>query len=468
VKFVNRLEELARLNRLLKSKTSAVAVIYGRRRVGKSRLILEWIRPHRGIYYMADESTPPLQRAHFAAAISKVLPGFSDVEYPDWEAFFSRLARDAIQAKWRGPLVIDELPYLIAASPELPSVLQRFIDTDAKKAKLIIALCGSSQRMMQGAILEPTSPLYGRAQEILKLRPISIGYLGQALKLKNSRAIVETYAIWGGIPRYWELLQKVKGSFFNKLDQIALDPMGPLHEEPSRLLLEESAMHLKPILDAIGMGNHRLSDVGTRIGLSTTSLVRPIDRLVELDLLQKEYPYGVDEQNSKRTLYKIKDPFLRFWFNVVASRRSWLSQVSPALRIQMVKKHLPNLFSWAWEELCRLAVPLMSKKLKGCSFGPAARFWQAQGPEWDVIAQSMDHKTTLIGEAKWFSKNPSNRMIQTLINELKNKGIPPIQRSHNGHTLYVLFLPEKPKKIDLPSDVIILDADDVIQAFRIL
>lgn len=468
MKFVNRQQELARLNQLLKGKTSAVAVIWGRRRVGKSRLLLEWIRPYKGIYYMADESTPVLQRQHFAAVLSQILPGFSDVEYPDWETFFARLANDAIQAKWRGPLVIDELPYLIAASPELPSVLQRFIDTEAKRAKLVLALCGSSQRMMQGAILEPSSPLYGRAQEILKLSPISIGYMGKALKLKNYKTIVETYAIWGGIPRYWELVEKNKGTFLEKLDCLVLDPMGSLHEEPGRLLLEESAMSLKPILDAIGMGHHRLSEVGARIGLGVTSLVRPIERLIELDLLEREHPYGADEQNTKRTLYKIKDPFLRFWFNVVAPKRSWLSQVSVAQRLEMVKEKLPQLFASAWEDLARRAIPLLSKKLHGISFGSAARFWQGQGFEWDVIAQSMDHKTLLIGEAKWTHRTPSARAIQTMINELKNKGIPPVKRDPSGRILYLLFVPEKPKKIELPSDVIILDAEDVINAFGML
>jgi len=358
VKFVNRHQELARLNQLMKGKTSAVAVVWGRRRVGKSRLLLEWIRPNKGIYYMADESTPLLQRQHFASVIAHTFPGFSDVDYPDWDALFARLAKEALLAKWRGPLIIDELPYLIASSPELPSVLQRFIDRDAKEAKLVIALCGSSQRMMQGAILEATSPLYGRAQEIIKLSPISIGYLGKALKLKNCKTIVETYAVWGGIPRYWELVEKSRGSFLEKLDRLVLDPMGSLHEEPGRLLLEESAMSLKPILDAIGMGHHRLSEVGARIGLSATSLMRPIERLIELDLLEREHPYGVDEQNTKRTLYKIKDPFLRFWFNVVAPKRSWLSQVPPALRLELIKEKLPKLFAEGWENLCRKAVPL--------------------------------------------------------------------------------------------------------------
>jgi uncharacterized protein len=466
MKFVNRHQELSRLNHLMRQSTAAAAVIWGRRRVGKSRLLLEWICKHKGVYYMADESTSTIQRQYFARAIAQRLPNFAEVEYPDWAALFSRLAREAVQAKWRGPLIIDELPYLIASSPELPSVLQRFIDTEAKEAKLIIALCGSSQKMMQGAILEPTSPLYGRAHEVLKLRPISIGYLGEALKLRKGRAIVESYTIWGGIPRYWELAQKSSGSFSEQVDKIVLDPMGPLHEEPNRLLLEESAMSLRSILDAIGQGNHRLSEVGNRTGLSSTSMMRPLHRLMELDLIQREHPFGSDENNSKKTLYKIKDPFLRFWFNVVAPRRSWLAQASASLRIQMLKEVLPALFSATWEELCRMAVPFLGKKLGVETFGTAARYWQGQEVEWDILAESQNGNSMLIGEAKWFLRPPSLRTILTTASELRNKGIPPINRQSNGKIIYALFVPEKPKNLILPPDVKVIDAKEVIKALR--
>jgi AAA+ ATPase superfamily predicted ATPase len=465
MKFINRKKELSRLNHLIRLPGANTAVIWGRRRVGKSRLLLEWARKYKGVYYTADESTASIQRKYFATAIQQVLPGFSELEYPDWATLFSRLAREAIQAKWRGPIVIDELPYLITVSPELPSILQRFIDIEAKKAKLIIALCGSSQRMMQGAILDHDAPLYGRAQEIIKLSPISIGYMGEALKLKSPRAIVESYAIWGGIPRYWELVEKSRGSFVEKIERIVLDPMGVLHEEPSRLLLEESAVNLRPILDAIGFGAHRLSEVATRMGQPATSLMRPIQRLVELDLIQRELPYGTDENNSKRSLYSIKDPFLRFWFNVVASRRSLFSQVTTPIRIEWLKQALPHLFSIAWEELCRFAVPFLSMKLGQEFYEQASRFWHGQGAEWDILAKSEKSKTLLIGEAKWLSKSPSTKFVHKAIEELKNKGIPPVPRHSNEKIQYVLFIPEKPRGV-FPPDVKIIDAKEVITALR--
>ena len=464
MKFIDRKQEMARLNGLVRQSKGATAVIWGRRRIGKTRLLLEWVHKHRGIYYTADESAAPIQRKYFSIALEQALPNFSKVEYPDWTSFFSRLANDALHAKWRGPIVIDELPYLISCSPELPSILQKFIDHDAKKAKLIIALCGSSQRMMQGAVLDSSAPLYGRADEMMKLRPISAFYMKEALNFKIPRQIVEYYAIWGGIPRYWELLEKNKWSFFEYIDRLVLDPMGLLNEEPNRLLLEEtpSAINLRPILDAIGLGAHRLSEVASRIGQPVTSLMRSIQRLIELDLIEKETPFGEDNHNSKRSLYKIKDPFMRFWFNTVAPKRSSFSQVSSSTRQQWLKKSLPYLYSIMWEDLCRSAVP----QLSGTKFGSAGRFWQGLSNEWDILAKSEDDTALLIGEAKWTAKAPSASWVHQEIDDLKKKGIPPIQRQTNTKYMYALFVPEKPKKLILPPDVKIIDAKEVIQALR--
>ncbi len=465
MKFVNRHREWERLEALVKTKKGGVAAVWGRRRVGKTRLLLEWTEHQRGVYFVADESAPSIQRKFFSLALEQALPGFAGVDYPDWRSFFSRLAQDAQQNQWKGPIVIDELPYLISGSPELPSILQKFVDHEAKRAKLVLILCGSSQRMMQGAILDASAPLYGRADQLIKLSPISIGYMGKALKLKSPRKIVESYAVWGGIPRYWELAEKVGGDLYENIDRLVLDPLGPLIEEPQRLLLEEipSATHLRPILDAIGLGAHRLSEVASRIGEPVTSLMRPIDRLIELDLIQREMPYGVDPENSKKTLYKIKDPFLRFWFKIVAPKRSIFPQVSSQIRFQWLKEGLPPLFSITWEDLCRQAVPLLAAHLKTL-YGPAGRFWHGQGSEWDILSQAADGSHFLIGEAKWTEKRPTVGWVHKQIQALKSKGIPPVKRNPQAQLEYVLFIPEKPKNGSWPRDVKVVDAKEIIES----
>lgn len=468
MKFTNRQREMIRLDRLASLKQGGLGVIWGRRRVGKTRLLLEWCRKHSGVYYVADESSASVQRKYLSFALDQSLPGFSTVDYPDWTTLFLRLAQDAKAANWRGPLVIDEFPYLIATTPELPSILQRFIDNEAKSANLLLALSGSSQRMMQGAILDASAPLYGRAQELIKLGPISVGYMGEALDLTSAVDIIKSYSIWGGIPRYWELVANCGLGFLENIDTIVLDPMGQLFDEPNRLLLEESpsAINLRPILDAIGLGSHKLSEIAGRIGQQATSLARPMQRLIELDLIEREIPYGMQEQNSKRVLYKIKDPFLRFWFEVVASHRSMFTQITSANRKKILEKALPGLFAAIWEELARLAVPWLSQMWEdGNLLGQAGRYWHGNGPEWDIVAESYDRSSILIGEAKW-TKNVSAQWVYDTIKDLRLKGLPPIKISGTTSKVYALFIPEKPLELDIAPNVRVVDAQEVLLALQ--
>ncbi len=465
--FVDRDAELARLKAAAASQASGLLVVWGRRRVGKTRLLLEWVRSQGGAYWVADTSAAALQRKNLAEALEPRLPGFAEVEYPSWSALLTRLAREAKRAGWRGPIVLDELPYLISASPELPSVLQRFVDHDAREAKLVVALAGSSQRMMQGLALSPEAPLFGRAKELMKLGPLPAGYIGEALGLRDSVSSVQSYSVWGGIPRYWELAEPFP-NFRAAVDSLTLDPLGPLHEEPSRLLLEESppAIALRPLLDAIGAGAHRVSEIAGRIGQPATSLARPLSRLQELGLVVRELPFGEPERSSKRALYKLADPFLRLWFSLVAPKRSILLQVRKAARLKMFDDVYPRLASTAWEELCRQAVPLLAERLGNVDYGLASRYWASGDREWDVVAEATDGGTLLVGEAKWSDRAPSAQAVDRELRALMAKG-PPVHRQ-GAEVHYALFFPALPKKRPAPpaSNVHFIDASDVLAVLR--
>jgi uncharacterized protein len=242
--------------------------------------------------------------------------------------------------------------------------------------------------------------------------------------------------------------------------------MGALNDEPNRLLLEEipTAISLRPILDTIGLGTNRLSEIAARVGIQATSLFRPIQRLIELDLIAKEIPYGSDEHNTKRTLYKIKDPFIRFWFDAVAQRRSYFAQAKAASRKEWLKRNLTPFFSKTWEDICRQAVPLLSQNWGDAPFAPAGRFWQGKEVEWDIVSKSIDDHCLLVGEAKWTEKTPALPWIHKALAHLKSKGYPPISRPSKAPLMHVLFVPEKPKGLILPKDVKVIEAQDVISA----
>lgn len=463
--FLNRELETARLEKLTAKKISALAVIWGRRRIGKTRLLLEWLQRHQGIYWVADESVPALQRRYLALALDQKLPGFSAVEYPDWGTLFLRLAKEASMANWQGPLVIDEFPYLVEPAPELPSIIQRFVDHEGKDANFILTLCGSSQRMMQGLILDSNEPLYGRAQEIIKLQPLHLYYLQEIIGFRDAKELIKTYGIWGGIPRYWELAASFGDDTLGAIEHLVLDPQGVLYDEPQRLLIEETppVTGLRPVLDAIGFGSHRLSEIAARLNQPATSLARPLERLKSLDFIEREIPFGVSEKETKRALYKIKDPFLRFWFECVAPKRSALTQVEKTLRIAWLREILPTIWARNWEEVCRASIPSLSKKLNNDIFKPAQRFWHGNRPEWDIVSESFDSKTLLLGEAKWSEKKPSIEFVQRILVELLQKGTPyPV--SKNTILFYAIFVPEKPTgNLELPKNVFLFEAKDLIR-----
>jgi AAA+ ATPase superfamily predicted ATPase len=471
MKFLNRLDELARLDSVATAEEGGLVVVYGRRRVGKTRLLLEWAKRHDGLYTVADQSAADLQRRYFAEALGERLPGFAEVEYRDWRSLLSRAAREAQLAGWRGPLIFDELPYLVLASPELPSVLQRWIDHEARAARLKVAVAGSSQRMMQGFVLSGDAPLFGRAKEILEIQPLPPACLYEAFNVPDGVRWGELYTAWGGVPRYWELAQE-GGDVPSQVDRVVLDPLAPLHREPDRLLLEEvpSALETRPLLDAIGAGAHRVSEIAGRLGRPATSMARPLDRLLGLGLVRRELPFGEDEKNSRRGLYKIADPFFRLWFRVVAPYRAQLASGTPAARRQLLARFWDNLCAQSWEELCRHQVtrlPTESSLGQLGPWGPASRWWHGAQPEWDLVSDSLDGQRVLLGEVKWSTRPFDRRTLEAALHELGARSAPPLpSRLAGAEIIRALFVPtvaSRGSAARVPESLMLITAEDLLE-----
>lgn len=464
MEFLDREPELERLSALTARSGGGLAVLYGRRRIGKTRILLEWARQAGGLYTVADESAPGVQRRYFARSVAARLPGFADVVYEDWGALLTRLAHDARAAGWRGPVIFDELPYLVSASRELPSVLQRWIDHDAKRAELVVAVAGSSQRMMQGLVLSADAPLYGRAHELLEILPLDPAWLRSAFTTARSVELVEIFAAWGGVPRYWELAADVEGDVVQRVDRLVLDPLGPLHREPDRLLHEEipSALEVRPVLDAIGAGAHRVSEIAGRIGRPATSMARPLKRLVEMGLARREIPFGEPPRSSRRALYKIDDPFVRLWFRIIAPNRAQLTSATPDGRLRLLSRGWGGLVAEAWEDLCRLRLPRTT--VSGAkAWGPALRWWRGGMPEWDVISESEDGKRILLGEAKWSAQAFTKTKLERASRALTSKPMPSLPARFERHEVVrALFVPTVASGISIPDGVVIVTADDLL------
>ncbi len=396
--FLNREDEQKRLRRAMKAPGGTLAVLYGRRRCGKSTL-LQRVISGQDVYYLADQKEPTLQIRDLAAEIDKTVPHFSSAGYATWDSLLLNL-NDRLSR--RISLCLDEFPYLAQLSPALPSILQKYIDRPGIK-KLNLILCGSSQRMMHGLVLDRTAPLYGRALEILKIEPLQAGWIRDGLGLKGEKA-VEAYAVWGGVPRYWELAAP-----FNGLDEairnLVLDRNGVLHEEPLRLLLDDMRSAVQPysLLSVIGQGCHRLSEIAGRLGKPATSLLRPLTQLTDLGYVRRETPFDENEKSTRRTLYKIKDPFLLFHFRFLQPNKSQLEVGGVSAVAAIVRKQLSLHVSGVWEELARASVP--RSRIGGYEWGPARRWWgtgnDGSPMEVDVAAEALDGSAVMVGEAKW-------------------------------------------------------------------
>lgn len=428
MKFVNRIEEQHRLTRALNATAPSFVVVYGRRRLGKSTLLKKVLSPA-DVYYMADQTERSHQIELLANEIGLFIEGFERLIYPDWNTLFEALN---FRTQERFTLCLDEFPYLAKSSPELPALLQKLIDT--KSLRYNIILCGSSQQLMQGLVLDATSPLYGRADQILKLSPVQIPYLREAMACSAEEAI-EEYAVWGGVPRYWEI--RLQSSSLNQaIEYNLLNAQGLLFEEPYRLFMDDmrDIVQASTLLSFIGNGVNRLSEIAARANKPATSLSGPLDKLITLGYIRREIPFGESPRNSKKGLYKVSDPFMDFYFRFVVPNRSLIELGRRDAVMEFVMRHFNSYVSWHWEELCRRGVS--GQVIMGQRYGLAMRWWgnisRSEQIEIDVVAESTDGKYLLVGECKWSDNENTGYLLKQLIEKaqklpfLGNKEIVPV------------------------------------------
>ena len=453
MKFVDRIDEAARLKDALAREKSSLVVMYGRRRLGKSTLIKR-VLSENDVYFLADRSEGQHQRALLAKVIAQVFPDFEKLSYPDWESMFRAVNYRTDKCF---TLCLDEFPYLVEQSPELPSVLQKLVDE--KQLKYNLVLCGSSQNMMYGLFLDSTAPLYGRADEIMRLTPIRLPYIQEALNL-NAMNAIEEYAVWGGVPRYWELREN-RISLDDAMWHNILSVNGALYEEPIKLLQDDvkDIVKTSTIMSYIGTGANRLSEIAARCNEPATNLSRPLKKLVDLGFLEKDVPFGIDEKNAKKSLYKIADPFMAFYYKFVVPNRSFI-ELGRRLPIeQALTTHFSEYVSMQWEKLCRDAVT--GNLVNGVVYGKAKRWWgsvfnedkKPEQVEFDVMAESLDKKSLLVGECKWTTQENGNQLTAEL---LRKANLLPFAKNYT--IVLVLFLKNAPKgdseNVMLPEDVV--------------
>lgn len=378
--FTNRTAELKELSAAATS--GGLLVVFGRRRVGKTRLLSNWLGPLGGLYSRAIEAARDTQLEQVFADIKHQLT--TTIAPKSWAELFELLAFQ------RRPLILclDEFPYLVASDPSLPSVLQRWLD-HAKPRRFLLILSGSSTRMMNHIFLNRSAPLYGRARKLLHIEPMSYAAFCTACRVKPAEMESFTrFALVGGIPKYWEFFRP-QASALALADELFFGFAPYLDQEPARFLRDEgiTGANAVSLLEVIGRGAEKASEMAARLGTVQTNLSRLLQQLLDASVLTREIPFGESPRSTKKTRYRIQDPALRFWFRVYSPHRTRWPSYGQAEKLKLLHDHASTVF----EDFCRLQHP------------GASRYWQ-QDVEFDFV-RTQQHgpgrPSVVVSEVKW-------------------------------------------------------------------
>jgi AAA+ ATPase superfamily predicted ATPase len=413
--FVNRERELEMLAARWMSDQAEFIPVYGRRRVGKTTLLQVFCADKPHVFWVADlASEAELLRGFSRALWEFAHPDERGPLFETWEQAL-RYAGE-LAAQTRLAVVIDEFPYAVAATPALPSILQRMWDIHLQRTRLFLVLSGSQIGMMEREVLFYRAPLYGRRTGQIKLHPLRLRGVRDFFPRYTSQEQVEVYAILGGIPAYLASFDPHRSVSENIVAQI-LEPMGPLYDEPLFLLreeLREPRLYLA-VLRAIAGGRTRLNEIAQAVGLPPTSVSAYLSSLRGLRLVERRVPVTERRpEKSKRGLYHIRDPFFRFWFRFVSPRCSDLERGLWEGVLRTVEEQLGDYVAPVFEELCREYVAALSAA-GALSFTPeAVGGWWDRRAEVDVVALSWTERQMLLGETKWWSRPVGVNVLREL------------------------------------------------------
>ena len=396
--FSNRTSELKELDKA--ADAGGLLVLFGRRRVGKTRLLRHWLSRREGLYSQAIEASREIQIEQVHSDIRQGLS--TTLEPKSWSELFELLN---LQKKpW--VFCLDEFPYLVASDPSLPSVLQRWLDHE-KTGRGLLVLSGSSTKMMNDLFLNRSAPLYGRARKLLHIRPMGYAAFCDACKLKpaDQESFVR-FSLVGGIPKYWEFVDP-KAKALALADELFFGFSPYLEQEPARILRDEGVAGLNAIavLEAVGRGARKPSEIASRLSTPQTNISRLLQQLLDASVLERELPFGESLRSTKRTQYRIQDPTLRFWFGVYSPHRTRWQTYTNEEKKRLLTEHASTVF----EDFYRQRHP------------NAARYWE-KDLEFDLVRTDYDNGNTdklIISEVKW--RHVTEREKPRLLKQLADK-----------------------------------------------
>ncbi|WP_330630153.1 ATP-binding protein [Halocatena halophila] len=396
--FHDRTDELTTLREQHDRDSLSMVVIYGRRRVGKTELVKKVCEETDSIYHLATKDAPAVQQRK----LLEELAAFDESRVPrhsDWHDVMEYLGEILCSTS---PLIaIDEFPYQIESDEAVLGALQTVVDGIRTQTDGTLILCGSSIGVMESDVLGRESPLFGRRSGQIDLQPFSFSTANEVIEYSFIDSI-RTYAVAGGMPMYLMLFDYAQPLADNLL-QNHLSKTSILFSEPEFLLrseLREPSRYMS-ILESIALGATTPNEMAGHTGIDSTQLPNYLSRLQRLRLIERKVPVTAEQQRSKRSLYSIKDPFLRFWFRFVEPNQSGIEQAPEQVLTNRILPELDRFVSQTFEDVARECVweCIRSSSFSG-NYGSVGSWWYG-GEEIDIVALDDRTPSVLLGECKW-------------------------------------------------------------------
>ena len=436
--FVDREQEMETLQSEYEKDGSALVVLYGRRRVGKTTLISEFIKDKNALFFLASEESEAQNRSLLKEKVAEFINSdlLRSAEVKSWDVLFQSIMDTPFESK--PVIVLDEFQYLGKANPAFPSIFQRIWEEILKDKSVMVILCGSLISMMESQTLAYGSPLYGRRTAQIRLKQIPFAYYHEFFPGKSHRELIEMYAVTGGVPKYIELFSE-SGDIYSAIRKCVLNRSGYLYDEPHFLLQQEvtEVGSYFSIMRAIAAGNSKLSAISAVLEIKATSLTKYLKTLIDLDILEREVP--ITEENperSKKGLYKIKDNYLRFWFAFVYPNMSFIESGHSEIVMNKIKKSLVrNHIAFIYEDVCKERMwELNAEDRWPFNFTKLGRYWDAR-TEVDIAALDPEGKNLILGECKYWQEPVDVDVLRNL--EAKTDAVD--WERNNRKVWYVLF-----------------------------
>lgn len=437
-KFIDREDELATLENEYRREGSALVILYGRRRVGKTTLISEFIKDKNALFFLASEESETQNQLAFKERAAEFIHSelLANADVKNWELLFKAVMETPFEKK--PIIVIDEFQYIGKSNPAFPSILQRIWEEVLKDKDVMVILCGSLISMMESQTLAYDSPLYGRRTAQIRLTQIPFRYYPAFFPDKSRREQIELYAVTGGVPKYIEIFSE-SPDIYTAIGYNILNRSSYLYDEPNFLLQQEvtEVGSYFSVIRAIATGHSKLSAIASVLEVKQTNLSKYLKTLIDLDILEREVPVTVDNpEKSKMGLYKIKDNYLRFWFAFVYPNRSYIESGHREIVLNKIRNSfISGQVAYVYEDVCREQMwTLSAEGVWPFQFSKIGRWWDAHH-EIDVVALDPEGGNLILGECKFWRDPVGVNVLRALEEKESNVG----WKKNNRQVWYILF-----------------------------